>query len=613
MMSDDGDFVLDTSHPSVQYFLVTDKKEETNITKVKKDSSCSCWSRYIKELRSRTLTLPTTLLALYNAPIIMCLIFLQSILFRLVSPIDTGTSCFTTDGTNQNGLVVAIVLQYIFLYLAYPLTGWFADTVIGRGRVVLLSVQLCWLGMLLQVASFCIQYGSCGWPISLAKYGISGIALILMTLGTAGYLANVLPYGIDLLVFESNVKVRSFIHWNIWSIFIGSSFNFGALLAVTSLNHHTLMMTTSLSTFLLLSIAVSLNTYFAKSFPERKPTRNPYSTIVNVLSYSMKNKHPRQRSAFTYSEQKQPQRVDYAKHKYGGPFTHETVEDVKTFLRILTILLSLFGFYIAYPTVRDFLPTIMNQFKDGATALDGFGSYLLWQLLDILPAGVLIPLFELVIIPLFPKVEFFLMNPLRGLLINHTILIISIVSLFAISTAGYITSVGAVPCYTIWKIGDPTISFSYFVLAGTAALSGFADNFSFMYAFEFICSQAPTDMNGMLIGLFWCVRGTFIQINYFMTLPLSYHPINGHLSCGFWVTLIPLIIGCIGLVCFACAIRWYHKRERDDSETFNYQLHLEEHFEHIINQEDKFMKEFEEMDKEHYIIIESGSVTTNSV
>ena len=77
----------------------------------------------------------------------------------------------------------------------------------------------------------------CGVAVSIAKYGISGVALVLMTLGAAGYLANFLPYGMDLLVSESNTKICAFIHLNIWSNFIGSSYNYGASLATTTLRN----------------------------------------------------------------------------------------------------------------------------------------------------------------------------------------------------------------------------------------------------------------------------------------------------------------------------------------------------------------------------------------
>ena len=68
---------------------------------------------------------------------------------------------------------------------------------------------------------------------------------------------------------------------------------------------------------------------------------NPYKTVIRVLKFSMKNKYPLQCSAFTYCDDERPSRVDYAKERYGGPFTTEQVEDVKTFVRILTLLATL--------------------------------------------------------------------------------------------------------------------------------------------------------------------------------------------------------------------------------------------------------------------------------
>ena len=40
-------------------------------------------------------------------------------------------------------------------------------------------------------------------------------------------------------------------------------------------------------------------------------------------------------SALTYIDEEEPSRLDYGKHKFGGPFTEEEVEDVKTILRML--------------------------------------------------------------------------------------------------------------------------------------------------------------------------------------------------------------------------------------------------------------------------------------
>ncbi len=38
--------------------------------------------------------------------------------------------------------------------------------------------------------------------------------------------------------------------------------------------------------------------------------------------------------------------IDLGKEKYGGPFTYEQVEDVKTFFRLLLLIMSLIGVHL---------------------------------------------------------------------------------------------------------------------------------------------------------------------------------------------------------------------------------------------------------------------------
>ena len=59
------------------------------------------------------------------------------------------------------------------------------------------------------------------------------------------------------------------------------------------------------------------------------------STLGNTRSLSIAVPSPTGRRIF-------PRRIDLGKNKYGGPFTNEEVEDTKTFLRILPLLLCLF-------------------------------------------------------------------------------------------------------------------------------------------------------------------------------------------------------------------------------------------------------------------------------
>ena len=73
---------------------------------------------------------------------------------------------------------------------------------------------------------------------------------------------------------------------------------------------------------------------------------NPFKLIHRVLKYAVKHKHPEGRSAFTYCEDELPSRLDFGKSKYGGPFTTEQAEDVKTFFRglgLVIIVSAVFG------------------------------------------------------------------------------------------------------------------------------------------------------------------------------------------------------------------------------------------------------------------------------
>ena len=68
---------------------------------------------------------------------------------------------------------------------------------------------------------------------------------------------------------------------------------------------------------------------------------NPIKLIIQVLNYTRKHSYPERRSAFTYIDEEQPKQMDYGKKKFGGPFTEEEVEDVKTVLRLLPLVICL--------------------------------------------------------------------------------------------------------------------------------------------------------------------------------------------------------------------------------------------------------------------------------
>ena len=62
-----------------------------------------------------------------------------------------------------------------------------------------------------------------------------------------------------------------------------------------------------------------------------KVKMNLFKLILSILQYTWKHNYFERRSAFTYWEKKEPSRKDFGKQKYGGLFTNEEVEDMKTF------------------------------------------------------------------------------------------------------------------------------------------------------------------------------------------------------------------------------------------------------------------------------------------
>ena len=72
--------------------------------------------------------------------------------------------------------------------------------------------------------------------------------------------------------------------------------------------------------------------------------------ITKVLNYARKNKYSRNRSALTYWEEDYPSQLELGKKKYGGPFSEEQVEDLKTIIRLTPILISIVGLFCAEET-----------------------------------------------------------------------------------------------------------------------------------------------------------------------------------------------------------------------------------------------------------------------
>ena len=70
-------------------------------------------------------------------------------------------------------------------------------------------------------------------------------------------------------------------------------------------------------------------------------THKAIQLIIQVLNYTRKHRCLERSSAFTYLDEEHTSRMDFGKEKSGRPFTVKEVEDVKTVLRLIPLIVCL--------------------------------------------------------------------------------------------------------------------------------------------------------------------------------------------------------------------------------------------------------------------------------
>uniref|UniRef100_A0A1X7TH06 Uncharacterized protein n=1 Tax=Amphimedon queenslandica TaxID=400682 RepID=A0A1X7TH06_AMPQE len=176
------------------------------------------------------------------------------------------------------------------------------------------------------------------------------------------FTANIIQYNIDQLVGASADQLNSVIYWHILS---GPLLHFlFYLLQCLFYSSKYFIMITFVASDVSVSVVLVSHSFFKHKLENISLIKNPIKLIVRVLCYARKHKYPENRSALTYWEEEAPSRLDLGKDKYGGPFTEEEVEDVKTVFRMLPLFIGFVaiglsnGFY--WSAVHSFtLPTCL--------------------------------------------------------------------------------------------------------------------------------------------------------------------------------------------------------------------------------------------------------------
>ena len=324
--------------------------------------------------------------------------------------------------------------------------------------------------------------------------------------------------------------------------------------------------------------------------------------------FAKKHKYPRQRSAFTFNDVERPTRIDFAKERFGGPFKTEEVEDVKTFLRILAVLLALGPIYILEVPASYFIFPSFTLHTGLGPKFEKYHCTARWLILE---SGTLAYAITVIVFPVYTWVIYSLLRRcvprifsrvlLGGVLLFLTVLYMLVIDLIGhlklnrndLGVDGYYSNNGnGTLTYCMFQINVSSDDVTALDLPwGVHVIPNFLISISPMLittsAFEFISAQSPHSMKGLLVGLLFAIKGLFQLSSAFLLLPFSlphYWATIGQnaLNCGFGYFVIIIVLAFTGLVVFLAVVKRYQYRERDDP-PFD-QMAVEEVFTRKVNQ-----------------------------
>ena len=249
-----------------------------------------------------------------------------------------------------------------------------------------------------------------------------------------------------------------------------------------------------------------------------------------MLNYARKNKYPRLRSALTYWEESAPSRLDLGKDKYGGPFTEEEVEDVKTFFGYVPLLVCIFGL-TAIITVRPSLNVPSNVDNKGRTSFtcllnNGSIAYL----------SILIALIAYKVV--FSKCCYKYVPSMRKRIgLGLCLLLPYMTVLVAMDIQNYNTDDNN--C-TLTAIMYSDTSANYVLISVSEIIRIIGGAIVILASVELTVAQSPGHMRGLMVGMWYGTIGVFLLLSYAIYVP--HRLIHSHCALYYHVTVSVCIL-----------------------------------------------------------------------
>ena len=591
----------DSRHNDSKQILPTVQKElsseNTSLLNNEPDKLHNCFAHVKSKFRRQS--------CLKSKPVILILIwtFLASVLhwiFTDPSSVITPLTLFHIYD-NSSFIIGSAYVYFAILQLFYPFAGYLADVRYGRKKCVISSLWSFIAGSLLVgicvLVVFCLLYlpydNNHKWSYALMSVIIIFlgppiiIGIFLFFSSIVAFNANVIQFGLDQLHDSPTEHLVLYIHWYVVLSYVGTELikvPTSTLSSVCSLLIENFIWFTTVagivSIFLVviyLFLLISLCLAFRKHhvwFLSDSGSRNPYKLVYKVISFAREHKNPVRRSAFTYCEDELPSRLDLGKEKYGGPFTTEQVEDVKAFLGIFKVLLALGPLFAVERSVSFLLP-LFSKHLFGIFYPCSFSN-------EAFPSFIIIILLVLYIVLLRPFVHSYIPGMFKRIGLGMVLMVTPIPCFFILDSIGHTAAVsnnvGSEACF----LTDPysiDLRMHRTVLLIPIFASTTGSMIFYIAAYEFIYSQSPHSMKGLMIGTFFAIRGTFQLLGalVFIFPFLAWKSMSSFPSCGFVYYLVNMVVAFFGMIAYIWIARKYRNRQRDEPD--NIYRYAEEYYE----------------------------------
>ena len=440
--------------------------------------------------------------------------------------------------------------------LFYPVGGWLGDTRLGRYIVIRYSMRIMWIGSLLLTTNEVLTDVFAMQPT--IRVWISRCLYITMAIALGGFQSNIIQLGIDQLSDASSTEITSFITW-----YTVTFFTSGVILHYTSdcvQKVYNVLYIKPFVSSLCLSLALCSDYLFQHTLIKEQISGKPLLTTLKVLLYTFKSR----KFKYNFTHTEEPiSAFDIAKHRYGGPYTAQQVENVRTFLWMITVI-ALFAVIcgILYPL--EYAQDKMMYNSDNTISWEGNTTLpTCYVKLSVHYFGytfviAVVFLYEFFVCPLFssciPKlstVSIFLLGALFVSLWN--------ISLLIVESVAY--KYNHSKCFS----SKLQLDYKWFLLP--KSIHGIASLLFILSSFKFIWSQAPLTMKGIMFGFGYFFLGLSALLHialaslFIFDWPVTISWDHAKLTCGIWYFVMEGLITLVATGLITIAVQIYKKKK----------------------------------------------------